>query len=72
MNSKQIFELALALQKPWFIEDIKMSVPDGHINGVVDIYLNFERGEYFGRNCTTKTGFNCTTISVSTIPLKSV
>ena len=47
MNSKQIFELALALQKPWFIEDIKMSVPDGHINGVVDIYLNFERGFKF-------------------------
>ena len=47
MNSKQIFELALALQKPWFIEDIKMSVPDGHINGIVDIYLNFESGFKF-------------------------
>lgn len=47
MNSNQIFELALSLQKPWFVKEIKMNLEEGKTHGQIDIYLDFERGFKF-------------------------
>lgn len=55
MNSNQIFEMALNLGKPWFIEEIKMSVIEGTLNGQIDIFLNFEKGSKF----TDSLGVSC-------------
>jgi transposase len=56
MNSKQLFEMALGLEKPWYIKDMKMSVVEGKANGQIDIYLDFERGAKFkdltGKECS--------------------
>lgn len=47
MNSKQIFEIALGLEKPWFIKEIIMTKADGTNQGQIDIYINFEKGFKF-------------------------
>jgi transposase len=56
MNSKQLFEMALSLEKPWYIKDIQMSVGEGKLQGRIDIYLDFERGAKFkdstGQECS--------------------
>jgi transposase len=43
MNSQEIFEIALALEQPWFIEDIKFDSSGLRL----DIYLDFTRGHKF-------------------------
>lgn len=47
MNSNQIFEMALGLQKPWYVKEIKMGLPEGKTQGQIDIYLDFEKGFKF-------------------------
>jgi transposase len=47
MNSTQIFEMALGLQKPWFVKDIKMGLSESKTHGQIDIYLDFEQGFKF-------------------------
>ncbi len=47
MNSNQIFELALSLQKPWFVKDIKLTIAEGNTHGQIDINIDFERGFKF-------------------------
>lgn len=47
MNSTQIFEMALGLQKPWFVKDIKMGLSEIKTHGQIDIYLDFEQGFKF-------------------------
>lgn len=48
MNSTQIFEMALGLEKPWYVKEIKMEKGEGVGRGQIDIYLDFERGHKFG------------------------
>jgi transposase len=50
MNSSDIFEMALGLQKPWFVKEIKMGVTEGTSHGQIDIFLDFERGFKFKDN----------------------
>lgn len=50
MNSSQIFEMALGLQKPWFVKEIKMGVTEGTTHGQIDIFLDFEKGFKFKDN----------------------
>lgn len=56
MNSKQIFSMALNLEMPWYIEDIRMSKEEGDKIGQIDIYLNFQSGSKFldldGNKCS--------------------
>ena len=47
MNSTQIFEMALGLEKPWFIAKIDMVKPESGGQGQLDIYLDFEKGFKF-------------------------
>jgi len=47
LNSKEIFSIALNLSEPWYIKDIKMTIPNGTISGKIDIYIDFERGYKF-------------------------
>jgi transposase len=47
MNSTQIFEMALGLQKPWYVKEIKMGLAEGKIQGQIDIYLDFGKGFKF-------------------------
>jgi hypothetical protein len=47
MNSTQIFEMALGLEKPWLITKIDMVKPESGGQGQLDIYLDFEKGFKF-------------------------
>lgn len=47
MNSTQIFEMALGLEKPWFITKVDMVKPESGGQGQLDIYLDFEKGFKF-------------------------
>jgi hypothetical protein len=47
MNSNQIFEMALGLEKPWYVKEIKMDKAEGVLHGQIDIYLDFEKGFKF-------------------------
>lgn len=47
MNSKQIFELALNLQSPWYIKEIKLEKPEDKKRGQLDIYIDFQEGAKF-------------------------
>src|SRR5690606_30727257 len=47
MNSNQIFEMALGLESPWYIKDVKLTKPDGLKRGQLDIYLDFKPGAKF-------------------------
>ncbi len=47
MNSKQIFSMALNLEEPWYIEDIRMSRSENGQASQIDIYLDFKRGSKF-------------------------
>lgn len=47
MNSKEIFSIALNLDSPWYIEDVRMSKPDDKGLGQIDIFINFVRGSKF-------------------------
>lgn len=45
-NSKQLFELALQLESPWYLKDIQFNNA-GQVHGRLDIYLDFKRGSKF-------------------------
>ena len=47
MNSKEIFSMALNLDDPWYIKDVRMSKQDGAVSGQIDIYIDFKRGSKF-------------------------
>jgi len=47
MNSNQIFEMALGLDRPWFVSKINMIKSVEGIQGQIDIYLDFEKGFKF-------------------------
>jgi len=47
MESKKIFEMALNVTNPWYIEDVKMSKAGDSIVGQVNIYINFKVGSKF-------------------------
>lgn len=47
MNSEAIFELALGLQAPWFMKEIKLEKPIERQRGQLDIYINFQEGSKF-------------------------
>lgn len=47
MNSNQIFEMALGLEKPWYVSKIELIKPEAGILGQIDIYLDFEKGFKF-------------------------
>jgi len=47
MNSNQIFEMALGLEKPWYVSKIEMIKSEGGILGQIDIHLDFEKGFKF-------------------------
>lgn len=47
MNSNEIFELALGLEKPWYIKEIVMTKPSGVDHGQIDIHIDFEKGFKF-------------------------
>lgn len=54
-NSKKLFEIALALEEPWFIKDIHFQTsPQGF--GQLDIYVDFTKGAKFqdedGASCS--------------------
>jgi transposase len=47
MNSTEIFALALNLQEPWYIKDIKLQKPEQLKRGQLDIYIDFRQGAKF-------------------------
>jgi transposase len=46
-NTNKLFELALQLEPPWYIKDVKFTPTTQKISGQLDIYLDFERGAKF-------------------------
>lgn len=55
MNSNQIFEMALGLEKPWHVKEIIMTKPEAGHHGQIDIYLDFEKGFKFPNGKTHDT-----------------
>ena len=55
MNSTQIFEMALGLEKPWYITKIEMAKSESGGHGQLDIYLDFEKGFKFPGGITHDT-----------------
>lgn len=53
-NSKKLFEIALQLEPPWYINEIQFK-PTGKTRGRLDIYLDFTRGAKF----KDETGTEC-------------
>lgn len=47
MSPKEIFSLALNLQEPWYVKDVKFDLPEGKLHGQIDIYIDFQRGYKF-------------------------
>jgi transposase len=47
MNSTEIFALALNLQEPWYIKEIKLQKPEQLKRGQLDIYIDFQQGAKF-------------------------
>lgn len=47
MNSTEIFAMALNLESPWYIKDIKLEKPDRLKRGQLDIYIDFKAGSRF-------------------------
>lgn len=43
MTQEELFSLALQIQAPWFIKEMKFDLPQGQL----DIYIDFERGSVF-------------------------
>ena len=54
MNSEQLFELSLSLEKPWYVERLEF-VEDKSCEKQLEIHLNFTRGarfkDSFGNAC---------------------
>jgi transposase len=47
MDSREIFELALNIEEPWYIDNIQMVTSEDKITGRIDIYIDFKRGYKF-------------------------
>jgi len=47
MNSNEIFTIALNLEDPWYVKDIKIKIPKKKELGRIDIYIDFKRGYKF-------------------------
>lgn len=47
MNSEQIFALALSLNSPWYIKEVKLTKPENMQRGQLDIHIDFEKGAKF-------------------------
>jgi len=47
MNTNEIFTLALNLQDPWFVKEIKLDLKSDKIHGQIDIFIDFKRGYKF-------------------------
>ena len=47
MNTNEIFTLALNLQDPWFVKDIKLDLKSDTLHGRIDIFIDFKRGYKF-------------------------
>lgn len=47
MESKQLFEMALGLASPWFLEKVDFMPPSSGISGHIDLYINFQSGWKF-------------------------
>lgn len=47
MNTNEIFTLALNLQDPWFVKDIKLDLKSDSLHGQIDIFIDFKRGYKF-------------------------
>lgn len=47
MDSTEIFAMALNLESPWFIKDIKLEKPGRLKRGQLDIYIDFKPGAKF-------------------------
>jgi transposase len=43
MTQEELFSLALQVESPWFIKEMKFDLPQGQL----DIYIDFERGSLF-------------------------
>jgi hypothetical protein len=52
MNSKEIFSVALSIESPWEVKEVKFSTLSSSSECELHIYLDFERGYKF----TTRTG----------------
>jgi len=48
-NSKKLFEIALQLEFPWLVTDVKFTTI-GKTSGQLDIFLDFPRGEVSRRD----------------------
>jgi len=55
MNSEQIFEMALGLEKPWHVKKIDMIKPENRLHCQIDTYLDFEKGFKFSGGKTHDT-----------------
>lgn len=55
MNSETIFGLALNLQDPWYVKEIKLIKPNDKLRGQLDIYIDFRVGSKF----PDTTGVDC-------------
>ena len=47
MNNRAIFQLALNLEPPWFIERVELQTTEKNKPGELHIYIDFERGGKF-------------------------
>jgi len=47
MNTNEIFSLALNLQEPWFVKDVKLDLRNEKLPGQIDIFIDFKRGYKF-------------------------
>ena len=54
-NSQEIFAIALGLESPWYIKDVKFDKS----NSRLDIYIDFTRGHKFkGRDSSLYTAYD--------------
>lgn len=55
MNSTTIFEIALNLELPWYVKEVKLNKPQDAARGQLDIYIDFKVGSKFrdeqGKDC---------------------
>ena len=56
MNAEEIFRIALNIQSPWYIKEIRLEKGEGEFIGKMEIHIDFKKGEKFilpdGSQCT--------------------
>jgi transposase len=62
MNSEEIFRLALNIQSPWYIKEIRLEKHEGEFIGKMEIHIDFKKGEKF----TLPDGSQCTAYDTET------